>query len=74
MTDFSVRRSAGYQDLIITAGDMTIHTGLLDDAESLQVAIQLISAAEDLLPVRYENRERELIAIREALKGGKGEV
>ena len=64
MIALSVKRNSNYKELEVNGADSSFSTGLLDEAESIDVAKQLISAAEDLLPSGYDDEDRELQAVR----------
>lgn len=67
MLDITVERNGGYKQVIISEMLAKIHTGLLDEKEATQAAIDFISAAEELLPMGMD-AEEELSIIREALE------
>ena len=66
--EIKVANISGYRDVIISTGDATIQSGLLDADESVDMAKELIFAAEQLLPAYMENDAEEGLAkIRENL-------
>lgn len=67
MLIFNVRNNCQYKEISIDGTDCRFTTGLLDDAEALDVAKALIRAAEELLPVEYAEQDKLLGEIREGL-------
>lgn len=64
---FEVKRNSPYKELTIIAGNVTVSSGLLDEQESIEMAKELISAAEELLPEEMNDIENKLYKIRESL-------
>jgi len=64
MIDINVKKNLSYKELIIQGFESEMSTGLLDEIEAAEVAKQLISAAEELLPLDYECEIQSLIQIR----------
>ena len=48
--EINIKRYFTYMEMEITANDMIYNTGLLDENESIELAKELIYAAEMLLP------------------------
>jgi len=67
MMNIEARRNSTYMELIITSGDTTMSSGLLDEDEAVQAAQELISVAGDLLPAGYGEAEHRLSDIEESL-------
>ena len=66
MVNIKVGRNMGYKQVTFSVLHATLRTGLLDKEEATQMAIDLISAAEDVLPIGTD-AEKDLFVIREAL-------
>lgn len=65
---FEVRRNSTYMELIIFEDNFTrASSGLLDEQESIDLAKELIYAAEQLLPARTGEIEQALAEARERL-------
>lgn len=47
--EFEVVRFSKYRKLRVVCDDGTLHTGLLDDGESKQLAVNLVGSAADML-------------------------
>jgi len=65
--DFEVKRNSTYMELIITCENVRATTGLLDEKESIDIAKDLIFAAERLLPAGTGEIEHGLRLAREKL-------
>lgn len=48
--EFNVKRNSTYMELVITTDNVKASSGLLDEQESINLAKELIYAAERLLP------------------------
>jgi len=66
--DFKVEKAARYFELIVEAENVRAHSGLLDEIEAVEVAGELIYAAECLLPAKHSEDEQRLCIIRERLE------
>ena len=66
--EFNVRRNSIYKEMTVVSGDASITSGLLDVPEQIRLVIELISAAEDLLPVETNDAMYELSTIRTELE------
>ena len=66
--EFNVRRNSIYKEMTVVSGDASITSGLLDVTEQIRLVIELISAAEDLLPVETNDAMYELSTIRTELE------
>jgi len=64
---FNVKRNSTYMELKIETDSVSMSSGLLDVDECVEMARELISAAEDLLPAGYGEAEQRLSEIREDL-------
>jgi len=70
---FKTRRVSGaYSELTIDEPNATMSSGLLDYKESLNMAVKLISAAEDILPSDFNMQVELLTNIRESLGSNGG--
>ena len=65
--DFSVKRNSTYMELIVKTDNVNASSGLLDEKESIDLAKELIYAAEQLLPAGTGEIERRLCEAREDL-------
>jgi len=65
--EFNVRCTSPYNELTISAGLVSMSSGLLDRNESVKMAQELIYAAERLLPAEQGEAEAKLCEIREVL-------
>ena len=65
--NFSVKRNSTYMELIITTDNVNASSGLLDERESVDLAKELVYAAEQLLPAGTGDVERRLCEAREDL-------
>ena len=65
--DFSIRRNSTYMELIITMDNVNASSGLLDERESVDLAKELVYAAEQLLPAGTGDVEKRLCEAREDL-------
>ena len=65
---FGVSRNSTYLELLITATNVKVSSGLLDEKESIEMAKELIYAAECLLPSGYGEIEQKLCIEREKLE------
>ena len=65
--DFFVERNATYMELIVRTRSVNVSSGLLDEKESIDLAKELIYAAEQLLPAETGDIERRLYEAREDL-------
>ena len=70
--EFNVKRNSVYTELIISTNDVNISSGLLDEKESIDLAKELIYAAERLLPPGAGEIESRLCAARKDLYHGAG--
>ena len=66
--EFNVRRNSIYKEMTVVSGDASITSGLLDVPEQIRLVIELISVAEDLLPVETNDAMYELSTIRTELE------
>jgi hypothetical protein len=64
---FNVKRNSTYMELIVTTNNVDISSGLLDEQESIDLAKELIYAAEQLLPAGTGEIENRLSDAREDL-------
>lgn len=67
MINLDVEKNSIYRELIIEGADSQMTSGLLDEKEALDIAKELIGAAEGLLPSDYNEQESALSLIRENL-------
>jgi len=67
MFSLAVKNNSNYREVMIIDFNMSITTGLLDEGEVMDMAQQLINAAEELLPIEYGEQKTALALIREAL-------
>ena len=65
--DFSVQRNSTYMELIIKTTNVNASSGLLDEKEAIDLAKELIYAAEQLLPAGTGDIEYRLCEAREDL-------
>ena len=63
----NIRQISNYAEMEITTNDMVYTTGLLNEEESIDLAKELIYAAEMLLPNSLDSHESKLSQIREDL-------
>lgn len=63
----NIKRNSQYNEMEITTTDMVYSTGLLDEKESIELAKELIYAAEMLLPAQLDDHEFRLSVVREDL-------
>ena len=73
MLNFQIRRRSGYMELTVltdTVDASYVDSGLLDETECIQLAIELIYAAEQLLPAGTGEIQHNLSVEREKLEGG----
>mgnify|MGYP006971852733 CR=1 FL=1 len=73
MLDFQVGNHSGYKSLNVstdTVNESSVNSGLLDPQERISMAIELIYAAEQLLPAGTGGVEHNLSVEREKLEGG----
>ena len=64
MVEFEVKRNSTYMELKIKGDNLDYSSGLLDEKESVDLARELIYAAEQLLPdhvERYQPSRRGVI-------------
>jgi hypothetical protein len=62
--NFKVKRpDYNYSELIITADNVKLESGLLDRNESREIALSMISAAADLLQRGHEEHYNKLVDI-----------
>ena len=54
MVEFEVKRNSTYMELKIKGDNLDYSSGLLDEKESVDLARELIYAAEQLLPAGYD--------------------
>ena len=66
--NIETRRNSTYMELIATNGETKMSSGLLDEAESVDMARELISAAGELLPAGHGEAEHGLSEIQESLE------
>ena len=65
--EFNVRRNSTYLELIIITENVNYSSGLLDESECIDMARELIYAAEQLLPAGFGEVEHNLSIEREKL-------
>ena len=65
MLDIKIRNVGPYKEI---SKDGIAFYGLLDETEAIQATCELISAAEDLLPLTQDEAACDLSVIREALE------
>ncbi len=66
--EFQVTKYIKYKTLYISHCNTRVDSGLLDNEETIDLAIELILTAEDLLPPGYEETETKLCHAREDLE------
>ncbi len=64
MLNFEIRYNSGYKYLKVQTCNGELEVGLLNEGEQLQVVLQLLYAAERLLPEGYEDQEDILEKVR----------
>ena len=67
--EFDVRRISIYLELTVKCDNVNASTGLLSEDEAINVAKELIFAAEKLLPTSAYENECQLALAREGLEG-----
>ena len=65
--EFDVKRNSTYLELTIIADNINYSSGLLDESESVEMARELIYAAEQLLPAGFGKIEHNLSVERKKL-------
>lgn len=67
--DFTVNTNNQYKELKVKGDNFTTETGLMDNAECVTLAIELIEAANDLLlDTAYESQTDALANVLESLE------
>ena len=67
--EFNVKSNQKYLELLIDSSNMNYSTGLMDENEAIELAVELIYTAECLLPYKFVEIERALEIAREKLNG-----
>ena len=65
--EINIERASTYMAVRVTGGDAVIYSGLLDEHESIELAQELIFAAESLLPAECGQEEFQLSQVRDSL-------
>ena len=69
MINFNISKDGGYAVLTIDTAESRCMTVILDEVEAVQVAIQLITAAGELLPEECQHQGVALVAVLADLEG-----
>ncbi|MDY6857518.1 MAG: hypothetical protein SWO11_23010 [Thermodesulfobacteriota bacterium] len=61
--NFIIKKNLPYMEMIITSNNLVLSSGLLDTRESIDLAKDLICAAEQLLPMKMDEIKQSLCDI-----------
>ena len=68
--EFDVKRNSIYLELTVKCDNVNASTGLLSEDEAINVAKELIFAAEQLLPASADKIQYQLASVTEGLERG----
>jgi len=67
---FETKNTSTFNQLIVTEGNVSMSSGLLDEGEAMDIAEQLIDAAIDILPFHENKKIERLINVRDTFYDG----